>query len=61
MRKLVVLGFATVFMVAAIGAWAAATSREQGTASVASTAPIDPLALMQAAPSNLPHQQYDAI
>jgi hypothetical protein len=61
MLKIVTLIFAAVVACTAIGTWAAANSHSQshGNASAAAT-PIDPLALMKAASSNLPHQHYDA-
>jgi|SoiMethySBSTD1v2_1073268.scaffolds.fasta_scaffold148651_4 hypothetical protein len=64
MLKVITLIFAAVIVCTALGTWAAANSHNQrqshGNASSAAAKPIDPLALMKATSSNLPHQQYDA-
>ena len=62
MFKIITLTFAAVIACTALGTWAAANSHGQshGNASSAAAKPIDPLTLMRATSSNLPHQQYDA-
>jgi hypothetical protein len=60
MRKLILIGFAAVVTLAAVGTWVTATSRHQVKASAAGFIPINPFELMKAAPSNLPYEQHDA-
>jgi len=61
MLKVIALVFAAVVACTAIGTWAAANSRSQNAKTFrAVSEPIDPHAFMRAAPSNLPHEQYDA-
>jgi len=60
MLKVIALIATAVIACTAIGTWAAANSRSPERTRAAATAPINPLAVMRAAPVNLTDERFDA-
>jgi hypothetical protein len=60
MQKVITLFVIAFIACTAIGTWAAANSREQALPRIAALPTVNPIAVMQASSTDLPHEQFDA-